>query len=65
MSLLSELKNIITDIGLPVETGVFSGIPPNRYTVLTPLTDTFDMYADNRPEINVEEVRISILDKGN
>ena len=65
MSLLSELKTIITGLGLPVETGVFSGMPPDRYTVLTPLSDTFDMYADNRPEINVEEVRISIFDKGN
>lgn len=65
MSLLSELKTIITGLGLPVETGVFSGIPPDRYTVLTPLSDTFDMYADNRPEVDVEEVRISIFDKGN
>lgn len=65
MSLLSELKTIIADIGLPVETGVFSGTPPDRYTVLTPLSDTFDMYADNQPEIDVEEVRISVFDKGN
>ena len=44
MSLLSEVKTIIESAGVPVETGVFSKTPPDRYTVLTPLSDTFDLF---------------------
>ena len=64
MSLLSEVKTIIESAGVPVETGVFSKTPPDRYTVLTPLSDTFDLFSDNRPEEDIEEVRISLFDKG-
>ena len=32
----------------PVETGVFSDAAPDTYLVLTPLSDTFDLHADNR-----------------
>ena len=33
MSLLSEIKAAVTGCGLPVETGVFSGEPPEEYVV--------------------------------
>lgn len=65
MSLLSEVKTVIESAGVPVETGVFSDTPPGRYAVLTPLADTFDLFSDNTPEEDVEEVRISLFDKGN
>ncbi len=65
MSLLSEIKTIIEATGLPVETGVFSDTPPDRYAVLTPLADTFDLFSDNKPGEDIEEVRISLFDKGN
>jgi len=65
MSLLSEVKTILTGLSIPVETGVFSKTPPDRYTVLTPLADTFDLFSDNTPEEDVEELRISLFDKGN
>ena len=64
MSLLSEVKTILTGLSLPVETGVFSKTPPDRYAVLTPLADTFDLFSDNTPEEDIEEVRISLFDKG-
>ena len=64
MSLLSELKDIATECGLPVETGVFSGAAPEAYLVLTPLSDTFDLFGDNTPEIDVQEVRLSLFTKG-
>jgi hypothetical protein len=35
VSLLSELNTIITGLGLPVETGVFSGKAPAEYIVRT------------------------------
>lgn len=65
MSLLSELNVIITSLSINVETGVFSGSAPNRYAVLTPLVDTYELYSDNLPNQSIEEVRISFFDKGN
>lgn len=65
MSLLSELKDIATECGLPVETGVFSGAAPEEYLVLTPLNDTFDLFRDNAPGIDIQEVRLSLFVKGN
>lgn len=65
MSLLSELKDIAESCGVKVETGVFSDTPPDKYIVLTPLTDSFEMHCDNRPKYEIQEVRISIFSKGN
>ena len=65
MSLLSELKETIDGCGITLETGVFSGVPPDTYAVITPLSDTFDLHADNLPGMDVQETRISIFSKGN
>lgn len=65
MSLLSELKSIIESIGIAVETGVFSDTAPESYVVLTPTVDTFPLSADNFPINEIQEVRISLFDKGN
>ena len=64
MSLLADLKFIADQIGLPVETGVFTGVAPTEYLVLTPLTDTFDIHADNGPGVDIQEVRLSLFTKG-
>lgn len=64
MSLLSELNAILAPI-LPVETGVFSQIAPERYAVITPLADSFELYTDDRPRHETQEARISIFDQGN
>ena len=64
MSLLADLKFIADQIGLPVETGVFTGVAPTENLVLTPLTDTFDIHADNDPGVDGQEVRISLFSKG-
>ena len=65
MSLLSEIKDIAENCGVKVETGVFSDTPPDEYIVLTPLADSFEMHCDNLPEYEIQEVRISIVSKGN
>lgn len=65
MSILPELNNLITDIPLPVETGVFSDIAPDEYVVILPLSDIFEVHADNSPGYEVQEVRISLFSKGN
>lgn len=65
MSLLAELTSIFGDLNIPVETGVFSDSAPKQYAVFTPLADTFDLFADNLPGADIQEVRISLFDKGN
>ncbi len=64
MSALEELNTLIEPI-LPVETGVFSDDAPIEYVVLTPLTDTYELYADDRPTFDIQEIRISIFTKNN
>ena len=65
MSILSELNTLLETANIPVETGVFSGVPPDEYLVLTPLTDTFAVYGDNKPLADINEVRISLFSKNN
>ena len=65
MSILSELKSALSILDVPIETGVFSGIPPDEYLVLTPMTDLFDAFADNKPGYEISEVRISLFTKSN
>lgn len=65
MSILSELNSLLTELEIPVETGIFSGVPPDEYCVLTPMTDEFALFGNNTPLIDVSEVRISLFSKGN
>lgn len=65
MNILFELNALMDSIGVPVETGVFTGKAPDAYVVLTPLSDSFEVYADNYPELEVQEVRISLFSKSN
>ncbi len=64
MSLLAELNTLADSLGIPVETGVFSGTAPDEYIILTPLADSFALHADNRPQYDIQEVRISLYAKG-
>ena len=65
MSLLSELNTIAGGCGIPVETGVFTDPAPDTYLVLTPLSDSFDLHADDCPGINTQEVRLSLFCREN
>ena len=65
MSLLSELTEIAKWLKISASTAVYSGKPPDEYLVFTPLYDSFEIHADNKPEIDVQEVRISLFSKGN
>ena len=64
MSILQELNALLSPI-LPVKTGVFSGVPPDEYLVLTPLADSFPLFGDNTPLIDMSEVRLSLFSKSN
>ena len=63
MSLLSELNTLISPL-VPLETGVFSKPAPDRYAVITPMVDTFELYTDDKPRHEIQESRISLFDKG-
>lgn len=63
MNLLSELDSIISSLGIPVESGVFSEKAPDTYAVLISLNDVFEAYADDRPEFDNQGVRISLYSK--
>ena len=64
MSLLSELNTLLSDCGIPVETGIFSDKAPDAYIVLTPLSDSFELHADNAPGCETQEARLSLYSKG-
>ena len=65
MNITQELDTLITGLGLPVETGVFSGKAPEQYVIVTPLGDTFALHCDNQPEYETQEARLSLYSKGN
>lgn len=65
MSFLEELNALITSLSISVETGVFSGKAPEEYVVITPMADTFELHADNKPQCETQEARLSLFSKGN
>ena len=64
MSILADMQRIISPLGIPIETGVFTDKAPDKYIVVVPLTDTFAVHADNQPEIDVQEARLSLYTQG-
>lgn len=64
VSLLEDLNHCLLPLGIPIETGVFSDTPPDEYLVITPLADTFGLHADNAPQYEVQEARLSFFKKG-
>lgn len=65
MSLLSDLKTLVSGLSIPVETGVFTDEAPTQYVVIVPLSDNFDLHADNNPGIDIQEARLSLYSQGN
>jgi hypothetical protein len=61
MSILSELNTVLCVVDIPIETGVFRGVPPDEYIVIIPMYDTFEVYADNKPQQEIQEARLSCL----
>ncbi len=65
MNILEETAALVTGLGLPVETGVFSAEAPDTYCVLTPLGDTYGLFSGDMPGIETQEVRVSLYSKNN
>ena len=64
MSILEELTAVCAGLEIPVETGIFSDEAPDTYIVITPLSDSFDLHADNAPGVDIQEARLSLYAKG-
>lgn len=65
MNILEETTALITSLNIPVETGVFSDTAPNEYAVITPMSDTYGLFCDNKPGVETQEARLSLYSKGN
>lgn len=65
MSILRELNTLLTSLGIPVETGVFKGKAPDEYAVITPMSDIYEGFADNKPFFEMQGARISLYSKDN
>ena len=65
MNILSEVKELLTSLGIPIETGVFRNVAPDSYIVLVPLADSFPLNADDMPQTDSQELRITIYTKSN
>lgn len=64
--LLERLTAIADTLGLSIEVGFYQTTPlPDTYLVATPLVDMLDVFADNQPGVQVEEVRLSVFTTGN
>lgn len=64
--LLENISHIAKQLGLAYAVSCYTASPaPDTYLVFTPLTDSFEIFADNTPGIEVEEVRIALFTKTN
>lgn len=64
MSVLSDINETLEPLGIPLETGVFKDEAPDKYIVVVPMADSFELHADNTPRYDVQEARISLYAKG-
>ena len=64
MSILEDLTALLPALDVPMETGVFSNMAPDQYLVIVPLSDSFDLHADNEPGVDIQEARLSLYSKG-
>ena len=65
MNILSDLYIALSALDIPIETGVFKDEAPERYIVIVPMVESFDLHADNAPGVDVQEVRLSLYSQGN
>jgi hypothetical protein len=63
VNILEELNALLAGLGVRVETGVFSDIAPLEYVVITPLGDSFQLFASDRPGYDQQEARLSLFTK--
>jgi len=64
-NILQELNALLIGLGVPIETGIFKGKPPEEYLVITPMSDIYAVFADDQPQFETQEVRLSLFSKQN
>ena len=64
-NILQELNGLLGGLGVPIETGIFKGKPPEEYIVVTPMSDVYGLFADDQPQFDTQEARISLFSKTN
>lgn len=65
MNILSDLNTVLSSLDIPIETGIFTDKAPERYIVIVPMAESFDLHADNAPGVDVQEARLSLYSQGN
>jgi len=65
LSIYELIINTLEPLGIPVSINENTDKAAERYIVIIPLYDGFDVFADNKPSIEVSEVELSIYSKGN
>jgi len=65
VSILAEINSLLEGLDVKVETGVFSDVAPEEYAVITPLTDSFELFGDDLPGFETQEARLSLYSQGN
>lgn len=64
--LLENISQIAKQLGLTYAVSCYTDSPaPDTYLVFTPLTDSFEIFADNTPSVEIEQARISLFTKTN
>lgn len=64
--LLENISHIAKQLGLAYAVSCYTDSPaPDTYLVSTPLTDSFEIFADNTPSVEIEQARISLFTKTN
>ena len=64
MSVLSDINETLEPLGIPLETDTKKGQAPDKYIVVVPMADSFELHADNTPGCDIQEARISLYAKG-
>lgn len=67
MTMLEELNAILATLKIPAMLGFYSASEPapTMYCVLTPIGADFDLYADDWPRQDTQEVRLTLYSKNN
>lgn len=53
MSVLSDINTALEPLGIPLETGVFKDDTPEKYIVIVPMADGFELHEDNTPGCDI------------
>lgn len=64
-SILKDITDTLQITGIQIETGIFSEKAPDEYIVIIPMGDIFDFYADDLPNSELQEARLSLFSKEN